>query len=188
VVGYAELYKNAFIDGRAMFDFVKEHHDAMFASRREELAEGIERSVRVKAEVVQEDERESGVRALLNFGHTFAHAFERFFGYERIMHGEAVLWGIACACDLGYRIGTIPEESHALYREVLADLPLPRLPSAPDTRRIYEAMFSDKKVREGKLRFVMPLEPGVSAVRDHIEAADVMATLDATLAKPPNLP
>ncbi|MBD3244131.1 MAG: 3-dehydroquinate synthase, partial [Chitinivibrionales bacterium] len=187
VAGYAELYKNAFIGGRAMFNFVKEHHDAMFAPRRDALADGIERSVRVKAAVVQQDERESGVRALLNFGHTFAHAFERFFGYDRIMHGEAVLWGIACACDLGERIGTIPEQCRPIYRELLAKLPLPRLPSAPDTKRIYEAMFSDKKTRDGKLRFVVPLEPGGSRVQDGIEGGDVLATLDKVLAQPPTV-
>lgn len=187
VAGYAELYKNAFIGGRAMFDFVKEQHEAMFAPRRETLADGVERSVRVKADVVQRDEHESGVRALLNFGHTFAHALERFFGYDTIMHGEAVLWGIACACDLGRRIGTIPEHGLPLYEELLIKLPLPPLPSTPHTQRIYDAMFTDKKVREGKLRFVVPLEPGRSALRDGIEANDVMATLDETLRRPPNL-
>lgn len=185
VAGYAELYKNAFIGGREMFDFVRDTHEDMFAANRAALAEGIERSVMVKAGVVEQDERESGVRALLNFGHTFAHAFEVHFGYERIMHGEAVLWGMACALDLGRRIGTIPANTWDTYQPLVDALPRPSLPDGDrDVTAIYDAMFSDKKVRDGKLRFVVPCEPGVSRVQEGIDPEPVKESLSDILSRP----
>jgi 3-dehydroquinate synthase len=184
VSGYAELFKTAFIGGRAMFDFVRDNHAALFEPVRAVLAEGIELSVRIKAQVVEEDEREEGRRALLNFGHTFAHAFEVFYGYDAIMHGEAVLWGMACACELGRRIGSVPAAAWPAYESLLGMLPLPALPDREiDTARIYDAMFSDKKTRGGKLRFVVPAEPGESVVRGDIAAEDVRACLAQTLAR-----
>jgi 3-dehydroquinate synthase len=185
VAGYAELFKNAFIGGREMFNFVNGSHDALVGGDRDVLAEGIQRSVRIKAAVVEKDEFESGTRALLNFGHTFAHALERFFGYEGIRHGEAVFWGMACACDLGRRVGTVADGDAAAYDGLLGKLPLPPLPGAADPERVYGAMSSDKKIREGTLRFVLPAAPGESIVRDDVPAEMVMQTLRETLARQP---
>lgn len=177
VSGYAELFKNAFIGGRDMFDFVMDTHDSMFAGERTALTEGIERSVRVKAEVVESDERERGRRALLNFGHTFAHAFERSFGYDKIMHGEAVLWGMACACRLGMLVGTVPAAARPDYERILAKLPLPSLPGPIEPEAAYAAMFGDKKMQGGKLRFVLPAQPGESLVVGHISREAVLEAL-----------
>jgi 3-dehydroquinate synthase len=183
IAGYAELFKNAFIGGPDMFAFVRETHQDLIAAKPDALAEGVERSIRIKAGVVQEDEHESGRRALLNFGHTFAHALEQTFHYEGILHGEAVLWGMACACDLGKRIGTVPPAARAEMDELIGRMPLPALEGVSDAETLYEAMFSDKKARGGTLRFVLPAEPGVSVVRADVPKSAVLETLRTVIAR-----
>jgi 3-dehydroquinate synthase len=182
VAGYAEVFKTACIGGREMFDYIGEAHERIMASDTAELTRAIEKSIRVKAAVVEADEREtSGKRALLNFGHTFAHALEVTLGYERILHGEAVLWGIACACDLGRRIGTIPASAHREYDALLRKLPRPALSSKPDPESLYAAMLSDKKAQKGTIRFVLPTEPGMSVLRGDVPRGAVLETLRAVL-------
>ncbi|GBU23083.1 3-dehydroquinate synthase [Fibrobacteres bacterium R8-0-B4] len=160
VAGYAEAFKYAFLGGRAMFDFMECNREAVLDGGSDLLLECIERCVRIKAGIVARDEREAGVRALLNFGHTFAHALERFYGFEGLLHGEAVLWGIECAVALAKEIGALPRKHWGEFDEILEGMPLPPLPSAPWIDEIYAAMFTDKKAESGQLRFVMPVAPG----------------------------
>jgi len=162
--GYAEAFKYAFLGGRGMFDFMACHREAVLAGEAALLLECIERCVRIKADIVAQDEREAGVRALLNFGHTFAHALERFYGFEGLLHGEAVLWGIACAAALAKDTGALPSRHWGEFDEILGGMPLPPLPSAPRIDEIYAAMFTDKKAESGRLRFVMPVAPGAAEV------------------------
>jgi len=173
--GYAELFKYAFIGGKAMFDFVMKNHMAMMRRDRAALAEGIRRSIAIKARVVSQDETESGLRAMLNFGHTFAHAVENFYRYKHVLHGEAVLWGMAAAIRLGLRAGTIPPGARAAYARIISIMPMQKLPSRPDPEKLYAAMFSDKKTVGGKLRFVLPAGPGTSVIRSGIAKNDIRA-------------
>ncbi len=178
VAGYAELFKYAFIGGQDMFEFVSEHGRQILSKEPSLLLEGIRRSIEIKAAVVASDEREtSGKRALLNFGHTFAHAIERFYNFEGILHGEAVLFGIRCACDLARRTGAIPEKSLPRYDALLASAPNPALPSHPDPAILYKDMFTDKKIEAGKLTFVLPCEPGKSTLSREINQESVVETL-----------
>jgi 3-dehydroquinate synthase len=179
VAGYAELFKYAFIGGRSMFDFVRRNHLALLDGKRSVLIKGIRRSVEIKAAVVESDEKEtSGCRELLNFGHTFAHAI------ERVLHGEAVMLGIKCACDLGVRAGTVPSSCFAPYASMTRGLPKIRLPFAPRPKELYEAMFTDKKVRVGKLVFVLPGKPGDSLLVRDVGKEQVLATLRNVLVNP----
>ncbi|HON11582.1 MAG TPA: 3-dehydroquinate synthase [Chitinispirillaceae bacterium] len=178
--GYAELFKYAFIGGREMFDFISINHESILSKSRSELLEGIRRSIEIKARVVEQDNCErSGLRALLNFGHTFAHSLERFYDFESVMHGEAVFWGILCACELGIVIGTVPSADVEIYRNLLSRMPLPELPSVPDIRKLYADMFSDKKVQSGKIRFVLPGEPGKSVLRSDITEKEIFPVLES---------
>jgi 3-dehydroquinate synthase len=177
LAGYAELFKYAFIGGRDMFDFIRSFHARLIQRETGPLHDGISRAIAIKARIVGADERESGSRALLNFGHTFAHAIEKYFNYESVLHGEAVVWGIVCAIDLGRRLGALPSGSLPLYELMLRLLKPSPLPQAPDAGRLYEAMFTDKKVSKGRLRFVVPTEPGSSVVRDDVSPETVLATL-----------
>ncbi len=175
--GYAEVFKYAFIGGREIFDFINDHHDKVVSQKTELLKEAVKRSIEIKARIVSEDEWESGKRALLNFGHTFGHALERLYGYSGIIHGEGVCWGIKCGIDLGKRIGTIAPEYYTLYDAIIRKLDMPPLPFAPDINDLYTAMFSDKKVRGGKLRLVLPKEPGTVEIFSDVSEDAVMSTL-----------
>ncbi|MFP4014265.1 MAG: 3-dehydroquinate synthase [Chitinispirillaceae bacterium] len=181
VAGYAECFKCAFIGGEGMFDFIADNRKRILSGQPDALLECIKRSIEIKARVVEQDERESGVRALLNFGHTFGHALEQFYGFEGLLHGEGVLWGIRCAVELGKRIGTISESDRALYDRILEGMPLPPLPGAADVEKIYSAMFSDKKVAMGKLRFVLPTVPGRSELKGDVKEEDVKSVLSVVL-------
>jgi 3-dehydroquinate synthase len=179
IAGYAELFKYAFIGGSDMVSFVASNHAAMVGGDNNALMEGIRRSLAIKARVVESDEREeTGARAVLNFGHTFAHAVERFFNFSGILHGEAVLWGIACACDLGLRVGTIPQTALTTYGQLQELLPRVNLPWKPDPEKLYDGMFYDKKVEKGKVNFVLPTEPGSVVIRSDITQEAVLETLN----------
>lgn len=178
VSGYAELFKYAFIGGREMFDFVVANHEAMIAGEREPLLEGIRRSIAVKAEVVEKDEQEtSGVRALLNFGHTFAHAIERYFNFREVLHGEAVWWGMRCALACGERLGFAQCDAGGRFKEIKTVMLKPVIPERPDPEKLYEMMFTDKKVAGGKLRLVLPSVPGGSVIRDDVPAGEVKSAI-----------
>ncbi|HUI91352.1 MAG TPA: 3-dehydroquinate synthase [Chitinivibrionales bacterium] len=182
LAGYAELFKYAFIGGREMFAFVLNNHEKMIAGDTQALFSGIKRSLEIKAAVVESDEKEvSGRRALLNFGHTFAHAIERFYHFRTVLHGEAVFAGMRCACDLGMRFGSIPAPSRGPYSSLLSKLPTIRLPSTPDAGGLYRAMFTDKKMSGGKLVFVLPRKPGVSALYRGVPEKLVLETLRGVL-------
>ncbi|MBD3420563.1 MAG: 3-dehydroquinate synthase [Chitinivibrionales bacterium] len=182
LAGYAELFKYAFIGGEDMFAFVMSRHDAMLAREPEILTEGIRRSMQIKARVVSQDEKESGMRALLNYGHTFGHSLERSFKYAGILHGEAVLWGMACACDLGKRAGTIPAEHISAYDAICKIMPTVQLPARPPVDELYQGMFTDKKTHGATIRFVLPAQPGTSIITSDVATEDVLATLENALA------
>jgi 3-dehydroquinate synthase len=176
--GYAELFKTAFIGGREMFDFVLANNHAMIAKNMPVVLDGIRRGIAIKAGVVEKDECEtSGLRALLNFGHTFAHGLERYFNFEKVLHGEAVWWGMLCAIACSKKCGLITAESQNDYDAIVTLIPKPMLPEKPDTNRLYGMMFTDKKVEGGKLRLVLPITPGVSEVRSGVPAEVVKSVI-----------
>ncbi len=175
--GYGEVFKYAFIGRNEMFNFISTKHDKILEQKKLTLSEAIIRSIKIKAQIVSEDEKESGKRALLNLGHTFGHSLERFFQYKGILHGEAIYWGIVCAVNLAKRIKLIPNEYFSEFDDMLQKLSLPKLPSKPDCKELYKHMFSDKKVLAGMIRFVLPVKPGVSVIKDDVTEEDVMDTL-----------
>jgi 3-dehydroquinate synthase len=182
LAGYAELFKYAFIGGSTMFDFISRNHQALLRHDEATLLEGIRRSIEIKATVVGRDEREtSGERMLLNFGHTFAHALEKYHGFEKLLHGEAVWWGIRCAVELGKLLKTIPDADIPAYQSLTRYLLRPELPSIPPTDDLYKAMFFDKKVLEGSIRFVVPAETGYSVVKKDVPEAAVKEAMGKVL-------
>jgi len=166
--GYGEICKYGFIGGSSFFDFIENHHSSILRRDSSSINKAIELSIQTKADIVSKDEHEYGLRALLNFGHTFAHSLERYYSYSNLLHGEAVLWGIACACELGIISGTIPPQYHSRYRNLCATLPRPPLPAPPDTNELLSGMYSDKKVRQGHVHFILPGSPGTASRVDTI--------------------
>jgi 3-dehydroquinate synthase len=176
--GYAELFKYGFIGGRDMFNFVKSNHEKMLLREPQALLEGIHRSIAIKASVVEQDQFETtGLRALLNLGHTFAHSIERYFNFDAVLHGEAVFWGIKCAVELGKRIGSISKADYPIYDSLVSRVEMPVLPEKPEIQKLYQYMFSDKKVVSGKLKFIVPAEPGVSVVKGDVSEEFVLDVL-----------
>jgi 3-dehydroquinate synthase len=165
LAGYAELFKYGFIGGRPLFDFISVKHESLLDNKDGLLLEGIRKGIAVKAAIVEADERETGTeRMLLNFGHTFGHALEKYFGFDALLHGEALWWGMLCACALGRLLKTIPAADLPLYDAMEKKMALPPLPSVPPTGALYDAMRFDKKVAGGTIRFVVPAEAGKSVV------------------------
>jgi len=177
--GLAEVIKYGLIRDPEFFIWLEAHMDRLLARDPAALAEAIERSCRNKAEVVAADEREAGVRAILNLGHTFGHAIETGMGYGAWLHGEAVAAGMVMAADLSRRLGWLTEHDVARIRALIerAHLPVQAPPMLTDAQ--FRALMSvDKKVQAGKLRLVL-LETLGKAV---ITAEVPPAVLDETLA------
>ena len=177
--GLAEVIKYGVIRDRAFFDWLLAAKDAVRAREPAALRRAIERCCAIKAEVVGIDEREEGERAILNYGHTFGHAIETLTGYE-ILHGEAVAIGMVMAADLARRAGMLSREDAMHIREAISAFDLPVAP--PGNLRAAEmiaSMTQDKKVRDGKIRFVLPRAIGRVEVTDRIDSNCVEATLHA---------
>ncbi len=180
--GCAELLKYGFIGGPDHFDFIAANGQSILDGKPAVLLEGLRRGIAVKAGVVERDEHETrGERALLNFGHTFAHALEKYFGFEALLHGEAVWWGMRCACELGRRLGTIPGHSVARYEALMEFFPRPPLPSVPPAGELIRAMQFDKKVASGTPAFVIPAAPGSAIVKNDVPLNLVEEAMNAVL-------
>ncbi len=182
VAGCGEVLKYGFIGGESMFAFVEEQFQDVLARDRDAVREVVRRSIQIKADVVAEDERETGRRALLNFGHTFGHALEKMYNYSGILHGEGIFWGIRCAIDLGFEAGFIPTDLKARYDRAASKIIYPELPSKPTVESLFSYMFSDKKTEAGKLRFVVPTTIGESIVSSAVTKEQVISVMNKVFA------
>jgi len=177
--GFAEVVKYGLIRDADFFARLERDHERILGRDAEALADAVCRSCQSKARIVAEDERESGVRALLNLGHTFGHAIEAGVGYGEWLHGEAVAAGICLAADLSVRIGWLADADADRVRRLLGAAGLPvRAPASMAPARMLELMAADKKVRARRLRLVLLREIGRAELTDAFD----QRALDATLA------
>ena len=154
--GIAEVIKYGLIRDMSFTKWLEENMSKLLARDPEALSYAIETSCRCKAEIVAEDEKESGVRALLNLGHTFGHAIETSAGYGNWLHGEAVATGMLMAADLSMRLGNLNQQDIERVDNLLDMAMLPtRAPHHMDYDHFIELMAIDKKVRDGKINFVL---------------------------------
>ena len=159
--GLVEVVKHGMIADSVLFQRLEEQADGILARDPGTLQEIVRRSCAIKARVVEADEREAGLRAMLNFGHTVGHAVEAALGYGAITHGEAVAHGMLVAAALSVRRGLCPEADAVRLRRLLTRFGLPGVPlPSPESLETY--MVSDKKARDGVLQFV--LTRGVGSV------------------------
>lgn len=159
--GLAEVVKYGVILDAEFFALLEEQTDRIMAREAEILERVVERCCRLKADVVEADEREeSGTRAKLNYGHTFAHAFEAAAGYGELLHGEAVAMGMVCASRLAEQMGRVDSQCTARQVNLLERFGLPTTPPAVDVDEALRLMWHDKKVRQGEIRFVLPTRLG----------------------------
>jgi 3-dehydroquinate synthase len=178
--GLAEVVKYGLIRDSALFDWLEKNMTRLVKREAEPLAHAIERSCAIKAEIVAQDEREDGVRALLNLGHTFGHAIEAGTGYGTWLHGEAVAAGMVLAARLSHRLGMFAVQDAARTSALLARAGLPV--TAPDfgLQRYLDLMGHDKKVESGRIRFVLLRRIGEALVTDQVPGdalADVLGAL-----------
>jgi 3-dehydroquinate synthase len=178
--GLYEIIKYGVIADERLFAFLESSIEALMNRDAKALDFVIPRCIQVKAKVVSRDERESGLREILNFGHTFAHALETATGYRKYLHGEAVGWGMIAAARLGRRVGLMADAHAARIERLVRRVgPLPALP-ATKTSRLVENMHSDKKTRGGKLRFVLSRKIGSAETFGRVSTkvvAEVLAHL-----------
>ena len=167
--GLAEVIKYGPIADMAFLDWIESHIEDLMVGDSDALAKAIQRSCEIKAEVVGQDERESGLRAILNFGHTFGHAIESGMGYGQWLHGEAVGCGMVMAAELSQRLGLIESAFVQRLKQLIqkAGLPVvgPKLSETDNAGRYLELMRVDKKTEAGELRFVLINGPGQAVVR-----------------------
>lgn len=180
--GLAEVVKYGVILDAAFFEYLESHVDDLNAREGNALRHIVARSCRLKADVVEQDEFElTGVRAVLNYGHTFAHAFEALCGYGELMHGEAVSIGMLYASRLSERLGRVDASMTARQERLLSALKIPtRLPAGcklnPD--EVIDRMRLDKKAVGGQLRFVLPTRMGHVEVVSDVPESEVRQTLE----------
>ena len=173
--GLAECVKTAIIADATLLDYVSDRVSAILALDTATLIELIDRCVRIKVAIVCEDERETGRRALLNLGHTFAHAIE---AHQRLglRHGEAVSIGLAAAMECGVRTGRMNEADRGRVTAVLETIGLPlTLPAGADVKALTYAMQFDKKAVDGRVRLVVPEGIGKASIRDDVPEEVVAA-------------
>lgn len=174
--GLAEVVKYGMILDADFFAWLEDHVDDLERRDDAALRHVVARCCRLKADVVEQDEHEtSGLRVVLNYGHTFAHALEQVTGYGTLLHGEAVSIGMACAARLAERLGRIDAELTARQSKLLTNLGLPVEFPDVDPEAIVEAMQHDKKSVAGRLRFVLPDRLG------HVELVEDVPWQDAAI-------
>ena len=162
ISGLAEIVKYGMILDADFLAYLEDHAEEILARDPAALRHIIARSCRLKADVVEQDEREeTGLRAVLNYGHTYAHAFEAVAGYGELLHGEAVSIGMQCAARLACALGRIDREIVTRQDRLLRALRLPVVvPRELSEDQLLAAMQRDKKVEHGRLRFVLPSRIG----------------------------
>ncbi len=163
--GLAEVVKYGPIADDEFFRWIEAHAEQLLALDPTALAHAVKRSCEIKADVVGQDEREAGLRAILNFGHTFGHAIESGLGYGQWLHGEAVGCGMVMAAELSRRLGLIEKDYVLRLRALVERCGLPVRGPALGADRYLELMRLDKKSEGGEIRFVVIEAPGRAVVR-----------------------
>lgn len=181
--GLYEIVKCGVIRDTALFRLMAEHPADILAHHAEALERAISDSVRIKAEVVSADEREGGLRRILNFGHTFGHALEAETRYERFLHGEAVAFGMNAAVCLAMSQRILRETDGRRILDCIAAYgPIPSLHGI-DPLQIARRLVSDKKTVQGRVHFVLPDRIGSVVVTSGVEEANVLRAIETALAQ-----
>ena len=171
--GIAEIVKMAVTFNKDFFEWL-EGNDL---NNTENIRTAIAKSVETKAWVVSQDEKEKGLRAALNYGHTFGHVIEKETNYNTYLHGEAVGIGMTMANDLAVRIGNMSEEEALRVKNLLEKYDIPTTYNIKDVEKFYQDFFLDKKSLDNKIKFIIPKGIGDCEITDRISKDDVIETL-----------
>jgi 3-dehydroquinate synthase len=180
--GLQESVKAGIIRDRALFDLLEHESAAVLSGDREALTRVVAASVRVKADVVSADERESGVRMILNLGHTLGHAIEAATGYKQLLHGEAVAWGMIAAVGIAARRGMVSAvEAERMERVIRMYGPLHSFTA--DANELVALTAKDKKNRSGARSFVLPVTIGEAVVVRDVNEAELLKAAMSIIAE-----
>jgi 3-dehydroquinate synthase len=177
--GLAECIKHGVIRDAQLFDWIEQHAEQLLSLDSDTMVELIEANVRIKAAVVTEDEMEAGVRAHLNFGHTFAHAIESTTDYNTFKHGEAVGLGMTAAAHLAADLSRCDASVPVRLLSALQAVGLPVKAELPATDKLLDAMTMDKKVADGKVRLVLPDRIGAVSIVNDVPTSAIAKAWDA---------
>lgn len=178
--GFAEVIKYGVIYDAEFFEYLEEHRDAIFALEAEQIEHIIHTACKIKAEVVEQDEREAGLRAILNFGHTVGHALEAICGYGHYVHGEAVAIGMAVACSIAEDALDFDKTQTQRVQALIEQSELPRLvPHDIPHETIIEYMQRDKKVQDEVIRFALPHRIGEVSIISSVTHEQIIRGLNA---------
>ncbi len=172
--GVAEIVKMAVTFDRDFFVWLEQHD----LHSQKDLATAIQKSVETKAWVVGQDEKEKGIRAVLNYGHTFAHVIENMTNYSRFLHGEAVSIGMVMANKLAVKLGLLCSKDADKIEQLLLKYDLPVSFGITDAHTFYDAFFLDKKTKNAKITFILPKEIGGYEMRTDIDKMIVLDVLE----------
>lgn len=177
--GLAEVIKHGVIADAKFLDWIEENTSALLACDTTAMAHAVLRSCEIKSAVVSADEREGGIRATLNFGHTFGHAIEAGMGYGEWLHGEAVGCGMVMGANLSYRLNFITQEDVDRLTKIIQSMNLPTNPPKFGAQRYIELMQVDKKTEGRQIRYVVLEKIGKALIKS-VPDAQVIETLKAT--------
>ncbi|TXE81591.1 3-dehydroquinate synthase [Campylobacter peloridis] len=178
--GMAEFIKMAVIFDENILDFLENLDENAFLTAKLDdvnLEHIIKKSIELKANIVSQDEKESGVRMLLNYGHTFAHVIENQTNYKIYLHGEAVAIGMHMANTLAYNLGMLSKNKCERIENLLKKFKLPTFYKIYNINEFYEAFFLDKKTHHYKINFVLPHGLGKACIKNDITKEDVLNVL-----------
>ena len=176
--GLAEVIKHGAIADTDFLDWIEANTSALLACDTDAMAHAVLRSCEIKSAVVSADEREGGIRATLNFGHTFGHAIESGLGYGEWLHGEAVGCGMVMAADLSARLSHISKADAQRLKRIIASMHLPIAPPKLGSQRFMELMQVDKKTEAGQIRYITLGSIGAARIQQ-VPDATVIETLIA---------
>lgn len=176
--GMAEVIKYAVLGDIEFLEWLEINIEALINQDPEVLAHAVHRCCQMKADIVAADEKESGVRALLNLGHTFGHAIEAEMGYGNWLHGEAVAAGTVLACRLSEQLGYLHQDDTQRLIKLLSQVNLPVTPPKMSLEAWLMHMSHDKKVIDGNMRFVVLKQLGEATITDNVTTQNLAATLN----------
>ena len=173
--GVAEVVKMAVTFNKEFFEYL----ETADLNNPESLQEAIKQAVETKADVVAKDEKEHGLRAALNYGHTFGHVIENETAYTKYLHGEAVAIGMVMANALSVKLGLMSEEEALRIKNLLEKYNLPTSYKIENVESFYEAFFLDKKSSDATITFILPVGIGGVKITDSVDKADVLSVLES---------
>ncbi len=177
--GLAEVIKHGLIADASFVDWLDEHADKLLTLDLEYLNDALEKGIKIKAKVVQEDEKEQGIRAILNYGHTLGHAIENLSNYQ-YLHGESVAIGMAFASALSHKLGLASEHVVQMTIQLIKKYGLPTtIPKEYETNEIVRIMMRDKKFKNNQIRMVLPIDIGKVMIYEDIDKGVLYNVIDS---------